>query len=68
MGLRGLLAAAGLDPERDDIRIGPVPGATGTTVNFGLTAAEALENGEIDGFWANGMATDNSERASTQVR
>jgi ABC-type nitrate/sulfonate/bicarbonate transport system substrate-binding protein len=58
MGLRGLLAAAGLDPERDDIRIGPVPGATGTTVNFGLTAAEALANGAIDGFWANGMATE----------
>jgi ABC-type nitrate/sulfonate/bicarbonate transport system substrate-binding protein len=58
MGLRGLLAAAGLDPERDDIRIGPVPGATGTTVNFGLTAAEALEKREIDGFWANGMATE----------
>ena len=58
MGLRGLLAAAGLDPERDDIRIGPVPGATGTSVNFGLTAAEALENGAIDGFWANGMATE----------
>src|SRR4249920_2223175 len=58
MGLRGLVAAAGLDPERDDIRIGPVPGATGTTVNFGLTAAEALEKREIDGFWANGMATE----------
>jgi len=58
VGLRGLLAAAGLDPERDDIRIGPVPGATGTSVNFGLTAAEALEQGAIDGFWANGMATE----------
>ncbi len=58
MGLRGLLAAAGLDPERDGIRIGPVPGATGTSVNFGLTAAEALEVGAVDGFWANGMATE----------
>lgn len=58
MGLRALLAAAGLDPERNDIRIGPVPGATGSTVNFGLTAANALEKGEIDGFWANGMATE----------
>jgi ABC-type nitrate/sulfonate/bicarbonate transport system substrate-binding protein len=63
MGLRGLLSAAGLDPHRNDIRIGPVPGATGqgldlTGVNFGLTAAKALENGEIDGFWANGMATE----------
>lgn len=58
MGLRGLLSAAGLDPHRNDIRIGPVPGASGTSVNFGLTAAEALERGAIDGFWANGMATE----------
>jgi NitT/TauT family transport system substrate-binding protein len=58
MGLRGLLEAAGLGPERDDIQIGPVPGATGSTVNFGLTAAQALEAGTIDGFWANGMATE----------
>src|SRR5437764_11860490 len=58
MGLRGLLTAAGLEPRRNDIRIGPVPGATGASVNFGLTAAQALERGEIDGFWANGMATE----------
>jgi ABC-type nitrate/sulfonate/bicarbonate transport system substrate-binding protein len=58
MGLRGLLTAAGLDPRRNDIHIGPVPGATGSTINFGLTAAQALENGTIDGFWANGMATE----------
>jgi NitT/TauT family transport system substrate-binding protein len=58
MGLRGLLAAAGLEPRRNDIHIGPVPGATGSTINFGLTAAQALENGTIDGFWANGMATE----------
>jgi ABC-type nitrate/sulfonate/bicarbonate transport system substrate-binding protein len=58
MGLRGLLTAAGLEPRRNDIRIGPVPGATGASVNFGLTAAQALQRGEIDGFWANGMATE----------
>jgi ABC-type nitrate/sulfonate/bicarbonate transport system substrate-binding protein len=63
MGLRGLLTAAGLDPRRNDIHIGPVPGATGpgvdlARVNFGLTAAQALENGTIDGFWANGMGTE----------
>src|SRR6266852_4802189 len=39
-------------------RIGPVPGATGSSVNFGLTAAKALEGGAIDGFWANGMAAE----------
>ncbi|HVC57524.1 MAG TPA: ABC transporter substrate-binding protein [Stellaceae bacterium] len=58
MGLRALLAAAGLDPARDGIEIGPVPGATGSSINFGLTAAEALASGKIDGFWANGMATE----------
>lgn len=58
MGLRRLLSAAGLDLRRDDIRIGPVPGAVGATVNFGLTSAQALERREIDGFWANGMATE----------
>ncbi len=26
--------------------------------NFGLAAAEALERGEIDGFWANGMGAE----------
>ncbi len=58
MGLRRVLAAAGIDPEREQIEIAPVPGATGATVNFGLTAAEALAAGKIDGFWANGMATE----------
>jgi NitT/TauT family transport system substrate-binding protein len=58
MGLRGLLAAAGFDPHRNDIRVGPVPGATGSSINFGLTAAEALTAGTIDGFWANGVATE----------
>jgi ABC-type nitrate/sulfonate/bicarbonate transport system substrate-binding protein len=27
-------------------------------VNFGVTAAKALENGLIDGFWANGMGAE----------
>jgi NitT/TauT family transport system substrate-binding protein len=58
MGLRRLLIEAGLDPERSDITISPVPGATDTTTNFGLTAAQALADGKIDGFWANGMATE----------
>lgn len=58
MGLRRLLAAACLDPQRDEIQISPVPGAVGSTVNFGLTAARALQDRAIDGFWANGMATE----------
>jgi NitT/TauT family transport system substrate-binding protein len=58
MGLRRLLIEAGLDPATNGITIAPVPGATGATTNFGLTAAQALADGKIDGFWANGMATE----------
>ena len=32
-----------------------MPGAAGAGTNFGLTAARALADGKIDGFWANGM-------------
>jgi ABC-type nitrate/sulfonate/bicarbonate transport system substrate-binding protein len=58
MGLRRLLVEAGIHLERDQVTIAPVPGAAGATVNFGLTAAKALEDGKIDGFWANGMGTE----------
>ena len=58
MGLRRLLIEAGIDLARDGVTIAPVPGASGATVNFGLTAAKALEDGMIDGFWANGMGTE----------
>jgi NitT/TauT family transport system substrate-binding protein len=58
MGLRRLLAASGLDPISDRIEIEPVPGATAASINFGLSAAEALASGKIDGFWANGMAAE----------
>ncbi len=58
MGLRGLLTASGIDLERDQVRIAPVPGAMGAGVNFGVTAAKALEERKIDGFWANGMGTE----------
>lgn len=58
MGLRRLLIEAGIDLERDRVKIAPVPGAVGTSVNFGLTAAQALEDRKIDGFWANGMGAE----------
>jgi NitT/TauT family transport system substrate-binding protein len=35
-----------------------VPGAAGAGINFGLTAAKALEERKIDGFWANGMGAE----------
>ncbi len=58
VGLRQLLREAGLDEVRDAVTIAPVPGAEGAGTNFGLTAARALEEGRIDGFWANGMGAE----------
>jgi ABC-type nitrate/sulfonate/bicarbonate transport system substrate-binding protein len=53
--LRRLLAAAGLDPQRDGIDIVSPQSALRPGVNFGVAAAEALANRTIDGFFANGM-------------
>ena len=58
MGLRRLLIEAGIDLDRDGVKIAPVPGAQGAGVNFGVTAAQALADGKIDGFWANGMGAE----------
>jgi ABC-type nitrate/sulfonate/bicarbonate transport system substrate-binding protein len=57
-GLRRLLVEAGLDPERDRVQIGPIPAANEPGVSFGVTAARALEEGKLDGFWANAMGTE----------
>jgi NitT/TauT family transport system substrate-binding protein len=57
-GLRSLLEEAGIDIERDGVTIAPVPGAGGAGINFGVTAAKALEERLIDGFWANGMGAE----------
>jgi NitT/TauT family transport system substrate-binding protein len=57
-GLRGLLEEAGVNIERDGVTIAPVPGAAGAGINFGVTAAKALEERLIDGFWANGMGAE----------
>ena len=63
LGLKGLLRAAGIDPERDGVKIAPMPGSLGRHVNFGVAAARALEEGLIDGFWANGMGAEIVSRA-----
>lgn len=60
--LRRLLAEAGIDPEREGVRIGPVPGSDGPGVSFGVRAAGALEAGEIDGFWANALGSETAVR------
>ena len=58
-GLRGLLIAAGIDLERDKVNIAPVPGLIGDSVpNFGVMASKALQDGKLDGFWANGMGAE----------
>ena len=58
MGLRRLLAEADVDVERAGIRIVPIPGAHAAGINFGVTAAKALEEGRVDGFWANGIGAE----------
>jgi NitT/TauT family transport system substrate-binding protein len=58
LGLKRLLQEGGIDIQRDKVSIAPVAPSFATGVNFGVTAAKALEEGRIDGFWANGMGTE----------
>ena len=57
-GLKRMLQEGGIDIERDEVDIAPVPGTSGPRVSFGVTAARALEDGLLDGFWANGMGAE----------
>ena len=57
-GLRGLLSAGGIDLDRDKVTIAPVPGLLGSVPNFGVMAARAVQDGKLDGFWANGMGAE----------
>ena len=61
--LRRLLAEAGIDLERDGVTLGPVPGSGEPGVSFGVHAAQALEAGVIDGFWANAMGAEVAVRS-----
>lgn len=63
MGLRRLLIESGFDLVRDNITIAPVPNTGSPSANFGLMAAEALQKGLIDGFWANGMGAEVAVRS-----
>jgi ABC-type nitrate/sulfonate/bicarbonate transport system substrate-binding protein len=58
LGLKQLLIAAGIDLARDNVTIAPVPGMAGSGISFGVNAAKALEEGKLDGFWANGMGAE----------
>ena len=57
-----LLAEAGIDPVRDQVAIAPVPGALDPGASFGVLAAEALERGVVDGFWANALGSETAVR------
>ena len=63
MGLRRLLIEAGIDAEAKGIDIAPIPHAHGAGVNFGVAAARALQEGVVDGFWANGMGAELAVRS-----
>jgi ABC-type nitrate/sulfonate/bicarbonate transport system substrate-binding protein len=49
-----LLQDAGVD----GVQVGPIPGTDEPGVSFGVTAARALEAGQLDGFWANAMGAE----------
>jgi NitT/TauT family transport system substrate-binding protein len=57
-----LLAEVGIDPARDRVTIGPVPGALDAGASFGVVAADALERGLVDGFWANALGSETAVR------
>jgi ABC-type nitrate/sulfonate/bicarbonate transport system substrate-binding protein len=57
-----LLAEVGLDPGRDNITIGQVPGALEPGASFGVVAADALERRLVDGFWANALGSETAVR------
>jgi NitT/TauT family transport system substrate-binding protein len=52
-----MLRRSGIDPARD-LEIIELPGAKALNVSFGVFAAQALEEGKIDGFWANAMGAE----------
>ena len=58
IGLKELLKEAGIDPARDNVQIAPPPMPAVPNVSFGVNAAKAMEDGKIDGFWANGMGAE----------
>ena len=61
LALREMLTAAKIDPDKD-LRILELPGAKARDVSFGVFAARALEEGQIDGFWANAMGGETAVR------
>ena len=61
--LRRLLAESRIDLVRDQVKIVDVKRGHEPGVSFGVAAAKALEDGQIDGFWANAMGAQNAIRS-----
>lgn len=57
LALRQMLIGARIDPGRD-LEMIDLAGAKARDVSFGVFAARALEQGLIDGFWANAMGAE----------
>jgi ABC-type nitrate/sulfonate/bicarbonate transport system substrate-binding protein len=55
IGLRHMLAEAGIDLERDNVQIVPSPPPVGDKGWMGRNGVDALERGEAEAFWGNGM-------------
>jgi ABC-type nitrate/sulfonate/bicarbonate transport system substrate-binding protein len=55
MGLRHMLNEAGIDLERDNVRIVPMPALKDNPHWKGRAGAVALEQGIADAYWGNGM-------------
>jgi len=64
-GIVEALVDAGVDLAATGVEIVPVPGGNAGDISFGVTAARALEQGNVDGFWANGMGAEVAVRAGT---
>jgi len=58
-----LLTESGIDLARDHVEIVDVKRAHERGQSFGIVAAQALADGEIDGFWANAMGAQNALRS-----
>jgi len=62
LALKQLLRSGGLELGRD-VKIVELPGARSRHVSFGVFAARALADGQIDGFWANAMGGETATRS-----
>lgn len=67
LGLRLLLAEAGIDMDAAEVAIVPVPGSDEPGVSSGVAAAKALEENKIDGFWANATGAEVAVRRGVGI-